>query len=773
MNQRSESPASYHKFAAMYAPLTFAALVGGLFFPVLFTTQQVVAAPGTDLAMQFLSWREFGFGELRNGHLALWNPHIFGGTPYFAGFQSALLYPPNWLHLFLPVGLAINWIVAIHIFLAGYFTYLWCRGCGVGIGGAILAGVMFMFSGPYFLRLYAGHLPHLAVMVWTPLMLLAIDQLGDSGDLRWCFLGIAATAMHILSGHPQYVYYTGIVLSVYTALRFIRSNYRLNLAAGFVLIYVGAVLITAVQLFTGIQAASEFVRSGGTSYDFASTFSLPPENFLTLLVPGFFGDILHKNYWGANYLWECSLYVSISGLVMAILGAMRGQRQLVKLTVAMIVITTLLALGRHTPFYQPMFDYLPAYSSFRGTSKFAYLAVLFVSLLAGVGFDSLLRERRVSWKIIAGVAMAALMLALLSVWIWYATGSGAWGQFIESIRASAQQGKELFGGLVETNVVPLGQSAAKLTLLAAAVTAVVAILLWASRFTRWVCYGMLVLASVEMFAFAHWQSSTIDPVAATAMPAMWREPLANLPSDQRALVIPISLMNLAMSAGFDNMTGYDPGVQKRYAELIDASQGLNPAAATQYLYIHFKNDNIFRMWRCGLICGDPNRPPIVESSPLPTVLLVDRIVQLTGRDAILGYMLNPQFDASKMAVVESSPAMQITSTDGPAGTVRVVSQTTDSLELEAKLDRPAMLVVTNNYSSGWRATPIGPSMQSDYTIVPANYAQMGIALVAGNHHLLLQYRPLAFVVGKWVSIISLIAFIFAGFLLKSRKPLLR
>src|SRR5262245_55269976 len=110
-----------------------------MFFDLLFSGTHVVSAKDADLALQFVSWRQFGFDQLRQGNLALWNPHIFGGTPYFAGFQSALLYPPNWLHLILPVGVAINWIVALHVFLAGYFTYFWCRAREISIPGSILA----------------------------------------------------------------------------------------------------------------------------------------------------------------------------------------------------------------------------------------------------------------------------------------------------------------------------------------------------------------------------------------------------------------------------------------------------------------------------------------------------------------------------------------------------------------------------------------------------------------------------------------------------------
>src|SRR3954447_13512107 len=146
-----EIPRPHRRLDLWLPPVVFALLTLGLFADVLFSDgQTVLGAPASDMTVQFLPWRDFGFTELRHGNLALWNPHIFGGAPFLGGFQSALLYPPNWLHLFLPLGLAINWGIAIHVFLAGYFTFLWCRaGRGTSVVGAMLAGVMFMFSGSY------------------------------------------------------------------------------------------------------------------------------------------------------------------------------------------------------------------------------------------------------------------------------------------------------------------------------------------------------------------------------------------------------------------------------------------------------------------------------------------------------------------------------------------------------------------------------------------------------------------------------------------------
>src|SRR5207249_12334418 len=72
---------------AMFGDLLF---VGGT---------RVLGHPGSDMFLQYFAWREFGFRELAKGNLALWNPHIFSGAPYFGGMQGALLYPPNWLFL--------------------------------------------------------------------------------------------------------------------------------------------------------------------------------------------------------------------------------------------------------------------------------------------------------------------------------------------------------------------------------------------------------------------------------------------------------------------------------------------------------------------------------------------------------------------------------------------------------------------------------------------------------------------------------------------------
>jgi hypothetical protein len=258
---------------------------------------RVLGHPGADLSLQYFAWREFGFRELAKGNLALWNPHIFSGAPYFGGMQGALLYPPNWLFLVLPTPVAINWTVALHVFAIGAFMFFWMRQWDLSAAASFFAGTLVMFCGAFFPHVFAGHLPQLSAMTWSPLIFCSIDALFRTKRARWSLLGILAVAMQVLAGFPQYVFYTAIVAGLYAALRLI-GHWRWRLAAALLSIYPGGALLAGVQLLPAIQTTRETTRGFRLPFQFASMLSLPPENLVTLVAPDFFGQM--AKYWGAG-----------------------------------------------------------------------------------------------------------------------------------------------------------------------------------------------------------------------------------------------------------------------------------------------------------------------------------------------------------------------------------------------------------------------------------------------------------------------------------------
>ena len=108
------------------------------------------------------------------------------------------------------------------------------------------------------------------------------------------------------------------------------------------------------------------------------------------------------------------------------------------------------------------------------------------------------------------------------------------------------------------------------------------------------------------------------------------------------------------------------------------------------------------------------------------------------------------FDPARTVVLESEPH-PIPTPGSENGTARVVSETTDELEIEADVPASRILLITDAYSAGWRAEPMSGAIQPYYEVLPADYCLRAVPLTAGHHHFRLVYRPVGFFAGKWIS----------------------
>ena len=290
----------------MYSPLFVpGALLGltiAIFADVLFMPgNRVLSGPGEDTYTYFLYQRQFGFEQLRAGNFPLWNPHMYSGAPFFGCFQSAMLYPPNWiLYLTLPLAQAISYEFVLHVFLLGLFVALWARHYGLHPMAALLAGCLAMFSLPYFGSVFAGHEAPMDSMAWTPLVLLSVDSLLDQPSVKWVLIGIFAVSMLILAGYPPILFTTIVTCAIYGAMRLIKAPRPAMTVLAVSLVGAGAFLICAAQLWAGLQASSEGLRQHGLPLAIASSLSLSFDNLLTLVVPHFFGGggFLSGEVWG-------------------------------------------------------------------------------------------------------------------------------------------------------------------------------------------------------------------------------------------------------------------------------------------------------------------------------------------------------------------------------------------------------------------------------------------------------------------------------------------
>jgi hypothetical protein len=718
----------------------------------LFSSEVVLSSPSADVASQFLYARAFGFGELAQGHLPLWNPYIYSGVPFLGDFQSALLYPPNLIFLVLPLATAINWSFGLHVFLLGAFTYAWMLGRSLRPAAAFVAGVAAMFSGTFFLHIYAGHLSNVCAMAWPPLIFLGIDRWLRTRHLGWIFLAATAAALQIYAGHPQYVYYTAMVAGLYSLVH-LPGTSRLPMAAvGLLAIYPLAALLAAAQLLPGLSAAAESVRSGGTTYAFSSMFSFPPENFLTLFAPWLFGGHDGTPYWGRCYLWEMSVYSGSGMLLIAATGIFQpGERSTRIRLLILLGATVLLALGMHTPLHRLLYEILPGFSSFRGSSKFIYFTGLFIAVFAGMGMDRLLKGEKPQRILgITGLTLGFVMLVIG----FGVSGKGSLLVFHSLIEAILRSQESYLNpaALENQNILLAIQATAVGSLKIAGVLWMLlsSVLLLARRWTlaAWV---LGVMAVVEVCQFAR---GTIEsfPLEEMTYPPITNF-LKNHPGDYRVLNTFNPDASMLLRKG--NIWGYDPSVLKRYAEMMFASQGLDPKEASQYLPIRSPHP-LFAMLRCKMAFLPETDGRITIKTlaePFPHFYLVSKYRVLKNSDAMLAELQSPLFDLRREILLEEEP-FPAPDPGEPEAEIRVIDSSTDHWTLEINTDRAALLVIPDAWSRDWRAAPLDDSVQTAYSILPANHALRAIPLAAGHHHLRMEYIPTGFQAGIAISLVT-------------------
>ncbi len=385
-----------------------------------------------DIARFFYPMRVLYADALAAGRLPLWQPEILAGFPLLAEMQIGALYP---LHLFLfrvlPVDLALNYDILLHLTWLGVGMFLFARVRGISIAGAILAATAMTLGGFGAARI--THPNVLSVAAWLP-WLLWLYELWRGGWhrlLAWALLA-SAFALQWLGGHPQFALINALAFGAYViAMPFVddgrqemgRESRLVENAAlerGLVIVIplaamlLGA-LVAAAQLVPTFEFAQQSARAGGVDAEFFATFSYHPF-YLALLGAPF----LRGNPY-PNTSVEVIAYVGIAPLLFAGAALVLKREWRVWFWAVGALGALLLAFGGNTPLY-PALRGLPLFNLFRVPARFLFPFAFCLVMLAGSGFDALraktqlTRAKRNGWLALAlGAALALLILALTQV----------------------------------------------------------------------------------------------------------------------------------------------------------------------------------------------------------------------------------------------------------------------------------------------------------------------------------------------------------------------
>ena len=377
----------------------------------------------SDLYLENYAWKRFIANALRSRELPLWNPYVFAGVPFWAAGQHSALYPLSALFYVLPIPLAFGWFAALHLFLAGTWTYVLARTLGLRRAAAMLAGATFMFSG--FVVTHNVFPMIMAAIVWLPLILAIIERIIRRAEREGAapirqipdlLVGTLALGMVTLAGHPEMYYYVGLVSVALVLWRIVALWRARGLRATLQTV---ALLATMGLLGLGLGTAQWLpllhlvrynFRQGSASFREVLGWAYPLRRVIALLVPDFYGNPTHHTYfdlffwrqvpvtvnalgqpvdtiyWGIKNYVEGAGYLGVLPVLLALVAVLRRRGQHLAFFAVLALVSLAFVFG--SPLYIVIFK-LPGLNQVHSPFRWIYPYTLSVAILAGMGLQAI------------------------------------------------------------------------------------------------------------------------------------------------------------------------------------------------------------------------------------------------------------------------------------------------------------------------------------------------------------------------------------------------
>jgi Bacterial membrane protein YfhO len=693
-----------------------------------------------DLITSFYPFHAFAARAVYGGSFPLWNPHILAGAPFLANAQSALFYPPNFLYYFLPVPVAWAACLLIRMFACAAFMTLFVRSIGATKTGAIVAGIVYSSCG--FMTAWQGQALGDAT-IWLPLICYSLVRLRGSSSKRNIVLTAFAFAMPILAGHPETTAHSALVGCAFAAVLWggDRRFPKYFAAAGVLAMGLGAVQIIPTV---------EWLHQLGNQFE-----SPWPALELHQAQGLFSRDILSSPNSAGISVPEGAAYLGMLTLLAASLAPLHRARRYVMFCIVVTAVALMIAytippvswIVAHTPYLKSMKN-----------GRFIFVASFGIATLAGLGISILQegetaligRKRKYAWAL-TGVAFAAVIGA------------------ISRLQLATQL------------VAPLMRRPWFSVLLLCVAMAVFATAL-SGRMKERVFQALVlsfVLFDMVTFSYGFVGFSSARSIYPAAPLFDFLSKNADASSVRVAQVGNAYPTNVAMMYGFAGGDGYEVCLERtrlftsglsqdrqdgiflvadgvadavdRRLDMLNVKYLVVPAGGPEFQRLSAHSDRFTTVFDDGHVSVFEN------ARVLPRAFLVHSsgAEVLPAPDAQLNRLRDPSFDPERSVVLsEPVPTPEFEDTTPPSARDDVLIQEagTNSYRFRIKSSAQSILVVSQIYYPGWRATVSGERVP----VVAANYALTGIPVPVGDHEVLFSFDPASFKIGLAITIVSIL-----------------
>jgi hypothetical protein len=684
----------------------------------------------TDPVRQQIPWRKTVIDSYKIRTFPLWDAYPFSGTPLLANIQSGALYPLNILFFIFPFAVAWTLLIISQPLLSALFLYLFLRNKKLEIIPSLSGSVCFAFSGFSIAWLTWGTIG--SAWAWTPLSLLAVDKLHDSGTVHkifWRIVFILSVAGSLFAGHLQVFFYSIILISLYGIWPYIGKK-----ISGIPLTHIGIVAGISVVtfplwffLFQWLPGTSRLTQGAAWTHE---GFFIPFQHLIQFIIPDFFGNPATLNYWGTWNYGEMTGYIGVAGLIVAALGAGPSTW----LWVFVIAGSLLFAVASPLSVI-PYQLHIPVISTLQPT-RLLVLVDFALSVLAAYGVS----------RVMKGIQKRSVIMVFGIITVFFGI---AWASVLLPKYFSID---------------PVNAAVAKRNILLPAVIFCISFLLlmlctvknkMVNRFRLLIITVLMAVVIFDLFRFG-WKftpftdSKYFFPTTSLITYLQNQKPPFRIMATDDRIFPP----NVNEYYGIESVGGYDPVHDGRYEEFIAAMErgkpdiqppfGFDRIIAPKNIqsplmlllnvrYIlsfdELKDSAIYKK-----VFEEGNTKVYEYQKFIPRVYVASDIIYADNKQEVINQLFKSSFYPGSTAVVES-PINILTIPLSTNESASIRSYTGEYLNIDVRVEVPRLLVINNIYNNGWNVTVNNkPS-----SLIRVNYLFMGVVLEPGSHLVTLHY----------------------------------
>ncbi len=347
-----------------------------------------------------------------------WDPFIFCGYPTIGSFFAEVMAPSTLLKLFIPVQKAFTISFTIVITIGLFGMYLFLKEIGFKFYVRIIISIIYGFSSFPLSTIYSGHLARMTSFEIFPLIFYLLLRGLKTKNIRYFILAGGTAGIALLLGHFQMTYYM-----FYTFLGFIiyyivskRNEIKKDIPK--IILYLAItiiipILMYSVYIFPVYKNLPYGARGETRGYEFSTSWSMPPEETMTLINPYFSGIL--DNYWGRNYFKLHTEFSSILLVLLFIGGIIYLRKEpYFRFFFYLFIITLIFSWGGHTIFFFIFYYLIPGIKKFRAPNLIFYQVIFSMCFIGALFLDRFNPKKRKKYLFyFSGILFALTFIFLI------------------------------------------------------------------------------------------------------------------------------------------------------------------------------------------------------------------------------------------------------------------------------------------------------------------------------------------------------------------------